>query len=239
MNTSIQCNNISFRFSSQRPYFFYNASFQLKLHSLYFVQGKNGVGKSTLFRILCGNTYLNEELQGSITVENKNYTAIHNNFPSSFTNTVKLVLQDVQAMVADQFTAYENLQLAQLKHFPTLTPLPNVAHAHALLENFGVPLHTPVYLLSGGQRQLLAIVMALQKPTRLLLLDEPTAALDPTNSALVMEHLQKLAHSLPLAILVISHDNELVATYSQGNIIQIKEEANHERSIAVQQATTK
>ncbi|MDO4919589.1 ABC transporter ATP-binding protein [Kocuria sp.] len=64
--------------------------------------------------------------------------------------------------------------------------------------------------LSGGQRQRVNIARALMNSPRLLLVDEPTAALDQERSRSVMELLADLTHGLGLASLVVTHDTEFV-----------------------------
>jgi ABC-type cobalamin/Fe3+-siderophores transport system ATPase subunit len=72
----------------------------------------------------------------------------------------------------------------------------------------------PVGRLSGGQRQLLATAMVLQKTTRLLLLDEPTAALDLENAHHVLSVLCDIAEKESFIVMAIIHDQALLAQYA-------------------------
>ena len=74
---------------------------------------------------------------------------------------------------------------------------------------------SPVGLLSGGQRQALTLMMATINPPKLLLLDEHTAALDPSTSAKVMELTERIANENKLTCLVITHNMQSALT--QGN----------------------
>jgi len=79
------------------------------------------------------------------------------------------------------------------------------------LDTVGLPtnlIDEPIYKLSTGQRQRLALLRALRDEPRVLLLDEPTAALDPTSSALVEEliRFQLLAGRI---VVLVSHDAKL------------------------------
>ena len=74
-----------------------------------------------------------------------------------------------------------------------------------------------MHQLSGGQRQILALMMKLQGNPGLLLLDEPTAALDEENAGLVFDFLK----GLPLTVLAVCHDEELVERYTTGNRLQM------------------
>lgn len=206
---------LTFKFhKDQQQYFFKDLALELALHKVYFMQGDNGVGKSTLFSILQGNTPGSGTLTGSVTLEGHEYRAQHNVLSEAFTKHVHTVYQDYTSMLADQFTFTENLQLACMQTYPGLCSLPD-AQFLSLAQELAIPLTIPVCRLSGGQRQLLAIFMALQQPTKLLLLDEPTATLDRNNARLVMQTLHRLAAELKITMLIICHDKELVQEYAQ------------------------
>ena len=84
----------------------------------------------------------------------------------------------------------------------------------------------PFKTLSGGQKQLLAIAEVLLLRPQLLILDEPTAQLDPENTRLVLKLLQKIKKEQQLAVLLITHKlSELALTQrtlilNQGTIVQ-------------------
>ena len=181
----IQLKNVSFVFDKQSKPFFKNLSIAFESAKLHFLTGKNGVGKSTLFRLLQQN------VQGACVVQ-----------------------QNINPMLADQFSFIENVRLAAMKKNPSLQPLPQAKIFPELRARFGIDMDTPVGLLSGGQRQILAIVMIVQKPCELLLLDEPTAALDEQNAVLVMQFLQELIATTGLTVIAICHDLDLVRQYS-------------------------
>jgi putative ABC transport system ATP-binding protein len=63
--------------------------------------------------------------------------------------------------------------------------------------------------LSGGQKQRVAIARALAGDPRIILADEPTAALDSTSGQIVMDLLQELAHEQNSAVVVVTHDNRI------------------------------
>jgi putative ABC transport system ATP-binding protein len=76
--------------------------------------------------------------------------------------------------------------------------------------------------LSGGQRQSLSLLMAIADDTRLLLLDEPTAALDPKTSDLIMTLTEKVISQYGLTALLVTHQMKHVMQYGN-RIIQLKE----------------
>jgi ABC-type lipoprotein export system ATPase subunit len=99
------------------------------------------------------------------------------------------------------------------------------------MHEFNLNLKKNVQQLSGGQKQILAIMMALQKPTQILLLDEPTAALDEKNTHMVIQFLNTLAQERNLIIIIITHDKELTQTYAHNRTITIKKDAGDTRTI--------
>lgn len=223
--------NMSFKFNKQNDYFFHNANISFESENIYFVQGKNGVGKSTFFSILQGSIAPDTQLTGSITFDNTEYAIQQNKMNPELCSHIKTMLQDSNKMVVTTMTVQENIHLAQLPYYPGLKTLAHSTQMPAILHQFNINPAQEVHLLSGGQKQILAIIMTLQKPTHILLLDEPTAALDDKNSRIVMEFLQTLAQQLNLIIIIITHDRELIDEYSSCRKILIKKETNENRSI--------
>ena len=80
--------------------------------------------------------------------------------------------------------------------------------------------------LSGGQKQRVAIARALAGDPKIILADEPTAALDSTSGKIVMDLLQELAHEQQAAVVVVTHDNRIfdyadrIVEIEDGRIIQ-------------------
>jgi ABC-type lipoprotein export system ATPase subunit len=214
--------NLSFKFNkNSSDYFFNNLTIEFSQHAVHFIQGDNGVGKSTLFNCLCGKIDKNSFLEASIVLEDVTYSAYNNALPVAFTQMVHVVQQDYDSMIASQFTFMQNLQFANLQKYPRLQSLPQATLFDAV-KKLGIDVNLPAHLLSGGQRQLLAIFMAFQKPTKVLLLDEPTATLDRNNARMIMDCLYELAAQLKVTILIICHDKELVQEYARGNSFVMK-----------------
>ena len=167
------------------------------------VLGHNGAGKSCLMRILAGAMIPNA---GEIRV---------NGSPVSFADPndareagIETIYQTLA--LADHLDAPSNLFLGrELK-----TRLGNLDDARMLAESRKVlarlnpnfkNLQDPVSSLSGGQRQVIAIARAIYFDTRVLIMDEPTAALGPSETAMVADLIRQL-QSEGIGILLVSHD---------------------------------
>lgn len=212
--------NLCFAFANAKGAFFENVSLSFVPGVIHFVRGYNGAGKSTFLRVLQGNIQSDERASGCMFLDNKQYN-LATTFPIEYKQVVKSVVQNVGSMVADTFSVYQNLQLANIGRYPLVQALPEPTIISAIAECVSFDFHQRVATLSGGQKQLVALMMTLQKNTRVLLLDEPTAALDSNNAHLVMKSLHKIATQSDIIIIVISHDKELVETYSQDSYIEI------------------
>jgi signal transduction histidine kinase/ABC-type multidrug transport system ATPase subunit len=164
--------------------------------------GENGAGKTTLVRCIAGDIAQDE---GEI------YFAGRRARPGSADTArrgLAVVWQDLA--LCDNLDVAANLFLGQERSRIFLSEARAHRDAAALLRRFGITVGDtacPVRYLSGGQRQLLAVARAMRDQPRLLILDEPTAALGVTESARVEELITQL-HRQGTAILLVSHDVE-------------------------------
>lgn len=237
---ALKISDLSFSFFNHPIPFFEKLSLSFAKGRLHFIRGKNGAGKSTLFRIIGGTVYTGESANGTITINKKSYRLSQSDDRNRLGQKVRLVCQKFDEMLADQFTFIQNLQLAGMPEYPSLETFSDEYHLPALIERFGINFDVPVGLLSGGQRQILAILMALQKSTKILLLDEPTAALDDKNATMVMLFIQELLSvNTALTILIICHDRELVEHYAQDAYHSINVDDHGTRTIELVPHTKK
>jgi ABC-type lipoprotein export system ATPase subunit len=221
--------NVSFKFSDSQPCFFQDISLSFSPGHIHGIVGKNGSGKSTLFRILQAEVEAGERVAGIFIIGTDTFNMSDAHTRQVVAGHVKAVVQEVNAMLATEFTVLENLQCAQLSEYPRLCTLPTVRDVSAILSRFSIDPNAYISQLSGGQRQIVAILMMLQKSTSVLLLDEPTAALDETNARIVMQCIQELAQDQQLVIVIISHDKELVDTFVSGTLVEIQQQKDGTR----------
>jgi len=210
--------------------FFDNLSIEFKPQVLNFITGENGIGKSTLFAALQGVVSSHARYKMKVKLNGATYSSSDNTMSDEYTSVVRVVQQQYDRMLADRFSFIENLRCANIGAHPKLQRLPE-AKMFEIVKRLGIDIHAPVYTLSGGQRQMLAICMALQKRTKLLLLDEPTATLDPQNAQMVMACLQQLAKKLQLTVVIICHDQEMVKQYGENSIVKMYKKDDGTRAV--------
>lgn len=178
-----------------------NASFNVKKGSLCGLLGPNGAGKSTLFKccmnfISCG--------KGEITVGG---ASTHNLPPAELAKLIAYVPQEHRQ--AFPYTVREVVSMGRNPRMRGLMRLS--ATDREIVENslrrMGIEelAEQPISHLSGGQRQLALIARALAQEAPLMLLDEPTAALDFSNQITVWRALKDIAAS-GVTVLVCCHD---------------------------------
>lgn len=177
--------------------------------------GGNGAGKSTLFNAIAGITPIDS---GSIILDKTNITSWPTDKRASL---IAKVLQDPRIATIGSMTIEENLSFAlkrgQCRGFAfhanrdrrTLFK-EKLAHLGMGLEN---RLNELTGNLSGGQRQALSLIMALMSESKLLLLDEITAALDPNMAELIMELTARIVREEKRTTLMITHNTSHMNQY--------------------------
>jgi signal transduction histidine kinase/ABC-type multidrug transport system ATPase subunit len=166
--------------------------------------GENGAGKSTLIRTLARALSLDA---GEVTLDGE---PLHASPAGVQAQGVAVVWQDLA--LCDNLDSVANLFLGRERGHVLLSEAEMFHEATVLFHSLGVDvpdLHRPVGTLSGGQRQAIAIARAVLGRPRVLLLDEPTAALGVKESRTVDELLRRLRRS-GLALLLVSHRMEQV-----------------------------
>lgn len=183
-----------------------NVSFSVKPGSFMAIIGPSGCGKSTLIQRLAGFP-LKGNLEGDISLDG-NYILRNGNPASSDKTDSNCVVAYLPQAVEDTF--YDDLSVAAtMEHFACchLTKDRKEVYRNKdsdfrkdLLDKVGLPWDeiatTPVKKLSGGQKRRLALALELMRNPKLLLLDEPTAGLDPAVEAEIMERLRNISGQL-------------------------------------------
>ncbi|HBP09122.1 MAG TPA: ABC transporter ATP-binding protein, partial [Treponema sp.] len=175
------------------------------------VIGSNGAGKSTLYNVISG-TY--SPTEGSIFLETENgIKDITKDKEYKRAKYIGRIFQNPLLGTAGKMSLEDNMIIASKKGFKGLKiSLNNKTRSFFREElsklNMGLEnrLGDNVELFSGGQRQALTLLMAVMSKPSLLLLDEHTAALDPSNAAIVMELTRKFAKEYNLTVMMVTHN---------------------------------
>jgi putative ABC transport system ATP-binding protein len=172
------------------------------------VIGGNGAGKSTLLNAIAGEVQVDT---GNVVIDGADVTALPTHRRAS---AVARVFQDPLVGTAGAMTIEENLALAERRgqHNGLRSGLSGAARQRyrdrlATLElGLEMRMGQKVELLSGGQRQSLALLMAVLRTPKLLLLDEHTAALDPKTADTVMRATLDAVARDRLTTLMVTHN---------------------------------
>ncbi|HVS73736.1 MAG TPA: ABC transporter ATP-binding protein [Phycisphaerae bacterium] len=206
--------NLSFAYAPAAPNALSDISFTTRPGEIIAIVGPNGCGKSTLLRLLVGELLpsTGRILLDSTDTRRLSRTALARRLalvpqlstPGAFSYTVReIVLMARHAahaggggMLGLSFETEDDLHAADLAMW--------AADVHHLADR-------PITALSGGERQRVAIARALAQNTPLLLLDEPTTALDLYHQLDLLDHLRSLA-AQSRTLLLVTHDLHLADT---------------------------
>jgi putative ABC transport system ATP-binding protein len=168
--------------------------------------GPSGSGKTTLLTLIGA---LRSTQEGSMQVlgqELRNAPAKH---LVELRRNIGYIFQAHNLL--ESLTTTQNVMMA-LEIHPHISPSEQRAMAEAMLVAVGLETHIHYYpdQLSGGQKQRVAIARALVSNPKLVLADEPTAALDKQSGRDVVEIMRRLAKEKGSAILLVTHDNRIL-----------------------------
>ena len=188
------------------------------------VIGSNGSGKSTLFNVIAG---AESPTEGKVLIDNKDVTKLHEYKRSQW---IARVFQNPLSGTAPELSIIDNFRLAALRTTQKKlvigvndafkkTVRDKIATLGMGLEN---KIEQQMGSLSGGQRQALTLLMSVMDKTDILLLDEPTAALDPRSANTILQTADALIKEYHLTAILITHN--LKDAYQYGNrLVQMNE----------------
>ncbi len=205
--------------------------------------GDNGAGKSTMIKTVSG---IWEPNGGDILWQGK---PVHFHSPKDATNAgIATVYQDLA--LCDNLDIVQNMMLGHemLNSGVLLDEIHMEKAAKKTLADLNVTtvrnIRQPVGSLSGGQRQAVAVAKAVMLEARLVIMDEPTAALGVSQTALVLDIIEQLA-SRGIAVLLISHNltdvfrvADRIAVLYLGRMVSSGPVANYDTSSTVHWMTT-
>lgn len=222
---SVRGLNKSFGDGSSRLHVLKDVDLDVRLGDITMLIGPSGCGKTTLISILAGTLK-----------------------PDNGTAELQVLQSDLQKLGTGAITRFRAQNIGFIFQafnlIPTLTLAENVSvplliqgmgaraaekKARDVLAQVGLGDRTKnrPNQLSGGQQQRVAIARALVHEPRLIICDEPTAALDAKNGQLVMELFENVARSPERAVMIVTHDNRIfqhadrIASMDDGRIVEV------------------
>ncbi|PWK78765.1 putative ABC transport system ATP-binding protein [Mucilaginibacter oryzae] len=188
------------------------------------IVGSNGSGKTTLLNLIAGTILPGE---GTISINGREVTTLPDYKRSEW---IARVFQNPLSGTAPDLSILDNFRLAALRTRPKgLAIGVNDAFKKQVREKIATlgmgledKIEQPMGTLSGGQRQALTLLMSVMDSCKVLLLDEPTAALDPRSADVVMRTADSLIRDFKLTAVLITHNLKDAFTYGT-RIIQMSE----------------
>ncbi len=192
-------------------------SFRVDEPKVITIIGPSGAGKSTLIR--CINRLV-EPTSGKILLDGTDIAGLSSRGLRKARRRMGMIFQEYN--LVERLTVMENVLSGRLGYigfwraYRRKFPPEDVTAAFKLLDRVGLEgyQNTRADAISGGQRQRVGIARALMQRPDLLLVDEPTASLDPKTSRQIMRLLVELAHENNTPALVNIHDVALAQTFS-------------------------
>lgn len=179
------------------------------------VVGSNGSGKTSMLNIVCGSIPVDS---GMIKINGENIT----HMPEyKRQRRIGRVYQNPAMGTCPSMTILENMALADNKGKPfNLRPGTNRQRIDFYREQLKVlglgledKLNVKVGVLSGGQRQAMALLMSTMTPIEFLILDEHTAALDPKTADIIMELTDQVVREKKLTTVMVTHNLRFAVEY--------------------------
>ena len=223
----IQLNNINKVFNSNKPnevVAIKSLSLDIKEGEYLTIVGSNGSGKSTLLNIISGAEL---PTKGTVYIDDTDVTKMVEYKRSKW---IARVFQNPLSGTAPDLSIIDNFRLAALRTKSRgLTIGVNADFKKKVKENIAIlgmglenKTEQPIGTLSGGQRQALTLLMGVMDETKILLLDEPTAALDPRSADIIMKTADMLIKENKLTAILITHNLKYAHQYGT-RLIQMSE----------------
>lgn len=206
----LKLTNVSKTFAGNFAPALKEVNLKLSPGELCIVIGSNGSGKSTLLRSIAGEYLIDK---GNISK-----------------HKIATVAQDINKGTIPEMTCLENMMLSNMRNrsasfnFYHKYEAEMIAKLKELNIGLEVYINKPLSALSGGQRQIVATLMAISSSPEVLLLDEHTSALDPKTQKLLMNYTIKAVSKLHITTLMVTHKLEEAVLYGDRLIMMHKGE---------------
>lgn len=203
---SIQQLNHYFGEGALKKQVLFDINLEIQPGEIVLMTGPSGSGKTTLLTLIGG---LRSPQQGSLRVLGQELCGASNDQAVQVRRSIGYIFQAHNLLKS--LTAQQNVQMA-LQLQPGISEADIQSKAAYMLSAVGLGERLNYYpaQLSGGQKQRVAIARALAHHPKLVLADEPTAALDSKSGRDVVNLMQRLAKEQGCTILMVTHDNRIL-----------------------------
>ena len=216
MNMAMVIRNLSLHFGEKQ--ILKDISLDIPDGEIFMVIGPNGSGKTTLLRTMAG---LQKKDSGSVTVLDHKLSGYSRR---NLARAIAVVPQHTP--VEFPFTVAEMVLMGRTPHIglAALESKEDFRLAEQAMEFTDIlPLRDRrLDQLSGGERQRVVIARAICQQTRIILLDEPTTALDPAHQMKIMDLMERLRRERRTTFVMVTHDLNLAAMYGE-TLLLLKE----------------
>jgi putative ABC transport system ATP-binding protein len=207
VSVAIECLGItkSFKVGDTSVEVLHDVNVSVNSGELTYLVGESGSGKTTLISIIAGILY---PTRGNVHVFESDIYRL------SDSDLVRFRLSNI-GFIFQQYNLLPTLTAAENAAIPLIAAgmkrSEAVEHAMVLLEKLNIANQADKYprAMSGGQQQRVAIARALVHSPRLVVCDEPTAALDAKSGRRVMDLLREVALADDRAVIIVTHDNRI------------------------------
>lgn len=202
----LKIENLSFKYHKNSPLILDDISLSLNDGEIGIILGKNGVGKSTLFKLIVG---LIKPKSGDIFVDEFDLNKMKSK------DRAKLISYVPQTIEFGDLSVYETILSGRVSHYSLFPSKKD----EEIVQNVIKEMHLEGFLnknvneLSGGERQKIAIARALVQEPRVLIFDEPTGNLDIGNEQLILDEAHKICRNKNISILISIHDISIASYY--------------------------
>jgi iron complex transport system ATP-binding protein len=195
-----------------------DVTFSVITGEFFVIIGPNGAGKTSLLKVLSG---LQKAQHGSITIKDKNISKYKRR---NLSQIMAIVPQQIE--VGFPFTVAETVVMGRSPHLGILgMEGKNDFHIAEEAMKFTEVSHLAerkLFQLSGGELQRVIIARAICQQPEIILLDEPTTALDPSHQLKIMDLMEKFRQEQGTTIIMVSHDLNLASMYGD-RLLLLKE----------------
>ena len=202
-----------------------DVSVDIKKGTVHCIVGENGAGKSTFIKILTG---AESRTIGSIIYDGKEYNP--RSVRDAMNNGMSMLYQELN--IVEHLTVEQNLNLGKEKHrFGFVVPESGDKNAISILKEIdpSINIKSPVVNLSVAQKQIIEIVKAIATEAKVIVMDEPTAAITEEETKKLFEIIRDLKNKKEVTIIYISHRlaeifeiGDYVTVFRDGKIVSTK-----------------